>query len=143
MFTEGGAVIGEIGTVLCHFRGYCRWNIAFYLLSPLSDYFKREFSLVESAGMMLLSAGSSCSNLLLQASIAVLVRKGVKWLENRMVKMALQDILVGVGGLIIGLIMANLIAHPWPEYLLQEVSFGYCPCPVWVYRHCSCQKQKR
>ena len=30
---------------------------AFYLLSPLSDYFKREFSLVESAGMMLLSAG--------------------------------------------------------------------------------------
>lgn len=84
---------------------------AFYLLSPLSDYFKREFSLVESEGMMLLSAGVVAVIFFFAGPpIAVLVRKGVKWLENRMVKMALQDILVGVGGLIIGLIIANLIA---------------------------------
>ncbi len=84
---------------------------AFYLLAPLSRFFKRGFSLFESAGMILLGAGVIAVIFFFAGPpIAILVRKGVKWLENRMVKMALQDILVGAGGLIIGLIIANLIA---------------------------------
>jgi len=82
----------------------------FYLMIPLAVFFKREFSLFESGGMILLMAGVvSVIFFFAGPPIAILVKKGVKWLENRMVKMALQDILVGAGGLIIGLIISNLI----------------------------------
>jgi len=84
--------------------------VGFYLLVPLSVFFKKEFGIIESAGVVLLMAGViSVIFFFIGPPIAVLVKKGVKWLENRMVKMSLQDILVGAGGLIIGLIIANLI----------------------------------
>lgn len=82
----------------------------FYLLIPIAVFFNREPSIIESAGILLLFAGIvAVLFFFIGPPATVLVRKGVKWLENRMVKMALQDILVGVGGLIVGLIISNLI----------------------------------
>ena len=82
----------------------------FYLLIPIAVFFRRELGIFESAGIIVLLAGIvSVLFFFIGPPVTVLVRKGVKWLENRMVRMALQDILVGVGGLIIGLIISNLI----------------------------------
>jgi uncharacterized protein YacL len=91
-----GAIIGGIA--------------GFYLLIPIAVFFNRELSILESAGILLVFAGIIAAIFyFVGPPAAVLVRKGIKWLENRMVKMSLQDILVGVGGLIVGLIISNLI----------------------------------
>ncbi len=82
----------------------------FYLLIPLGLFFKREFAIFESSGIILfLATIVSVLFFFVGPPVAIIVKKSVKWLENHMVKMALQDILVGVGGLIIGLIISNLI----------------------------------
>lgn len=96
-FAVFGAIVGGVS--------------AFYLLGPISGFLGRNFTIYESAGAILVIAGVLATLFyLIGPPIAALVKKGVKSLENRMVKMAFQDILVGVFGLIVGLIIANLIA---------------------------------
>ena len=96
-FAVFGAIVGGVS--------------AFYLLGPISDFLGRSFTIYESGGAILVIAGVLATLFyLIGPPIAVLVKKGVKSLENQMVKMAFQDILVGVFGLIVGLIIANLIA---------------------------------
>jgi uncharacterized protein YacL len=95
-FAVFGAVVGGVS--------------AFYLLGPMGDFLGRKFTIYESGGAILIIAGVLATLFyLIGPPIAVLVKKGVKSLENHMVKMAFQDILVAVFGLIVGLIIANLI----------------------------------
>lgn len=66
--------------------------------------------------------------------------RGTAWAENRLQKMATQDILSGVAGLIIGLIIANLLAGslariPWAGTLLPtagSVILGYLGLSVGI-----------
>ncbi len=96
-FAVAGAVIGGVS--------------GFYLLEPVSEFLAREFSIYQSVGVIALFVGVFAGLFyLIGPPIFRLIKKGVKSLESQMVRMAFQDILVGVAGLIIGLIIANLIA---------------------------------
>lgn len=95
-FAVAGAVIGGV--------------IAFYLLSPLEGLLKSELGIYESAGVVLFSSALFAVALFfLGPPIARLAISSIDWLEKKVVGAPLQDIVVGVGGLIIGLIIANLL----------------------------------
>jgi len=84
---------------------------AFYMLTPIGAFLKTQLNVYESAGIVLLtSAIFSVIFFFSGPPLAIFTQKGITWLVNRVVKMSLQDIAVGVGGLIVGLIIANLIA---------------------------------
>ncbi|MDP2873125.1 MAG: TRAM domain-containing protein [Bacillota bacterium] len=68
------------------------------------------------------------------------ILRGTSWAENRLQKMPMQDMLSGVAGLIIGLIIANLLADslariPWAGTLLPtagSVVLGYLGLSVGI-----------
>jgi uncharacterized protein YacL len=95
-FALAGAVIGGI--------------IAFYLITPLKGLLKTELPIYESAGVIVFtSALFAVAFFFLGPPVAKLVISGVDWLEKKVVGAPLQDIVVGAGGLIVGLIIANLL----------------------------------
>lgn len=96
-FALAGAVLGGIA--------------AFYLVSPLKELLKREFQIYESAGLIVfLSAVFAVAFFFLGPPMAKLAISGIEWIEKKVVGASLQDIVVGAGGLIVGLIIANLLA---------------------------------
>ncbi len=96
-FAFAGAIIG--GTA------------AFYLVEPLSTLLKREFQIWESAGLIVfVSAVFAVLFFFLGPPMSRLTVSGLELIEKKVVGASLQDIVVGVGGLIIGLIIANLLA---------------------------------
>ncbi|MEX0974742.1 MAG: PIN domain-containing protein [Bacillota bacterium] len=96
-FALAGAVLGGIA--------------AFYLVSPLEELLKREFQIYESAGLIVfLSAVFAVAFFFLGPPMAKLAISGIEWIEKKVVGASLQDIVVGAGGLIVGLIIANLLA---------------------------------
>lgn len=82
-----------------------------YLLGPLATLSQKTFNLYESAGLVVLGS-------LIVATIfafggppvARTIILSLTWTKERLVKLPLSDIVVGVGGLIVGLIIANLLA---------------------------------
>lgn len=96
-FAMAGAVIGGVA--------------AFYLVSPIGTLLKRELSIYESAGVIVfISAVSAVALFFLGPPVARLLMSGIEWIERKVVGASLQDIVVGAGGLIVGLIIANLLA---------------------------------
>ncbi len=92
-----GAIIGGIAV--------------FSLVSPLETLFKREFQIYEYAGLIVfVSALFAVAFFFLGPPIAKLAISGIEWIEKKVVGASLQDIVVGAGGLIVGLIIANLSA---------------------------------
>ena len=101
-FALAGAVLGGIA--------------AFYLVSPLKELLKREFQIYESAGLIVfLSAVFAVAFFFLGPPMAKLAISGIEWIEKKVVGASLQDIVVGAGGLIVGLIIANLLAPSLKE----------------------------
>ncbi|HHW19306.1 MAG TPA: TRAM domain-containing protein [Firmicutes bacterium] len=101
----------KVGRYFAVFGALLGGIAAFYLLPPLSKLLKVEFRIYESAGIIVLTSAVFAVLFFFTAPpTAILVEKSIKWLENRVTRLSLQDIAVGVGGLIIGLIIANLIA---------------------------------
>ncbi len=95
-FALFGAVIGGVA--------------AFYLLGPLGVLLKAEIGVYESAGFMLFTAAVFAVVCFFAGpALAALVVRGVEWLEGVVVKLSLQDIVLSAGGLIVGLIIANLL----------------------------------
>jgi uncharacterized protein YacL len=96
-FALAGAVAGGIA--------------AFYLISPLERLLKTEFQIYESAGAIVFtSAVFAVVFFFLGPPMAKLVVSGIDLVEKQVVGASLQDIVVGAGGLIVGLIIANLLA---------------------------------
>ena len=84
---------------------------AFYLVTPLGDLLRRQFQFWESAGLIVfVSAIFAVVFFFLGPPIARLTVSGLDWIEKMVVGASLQDIVVGAGGLIVGLIIANLLA---------------------------------
>lgn len=96
-FAMAGAAIGGV--------------TAFYLVSPLERLLKMELPIYESAGVIVFtSAVFAVALFFLGPPVARLLVSGIDWIERKLVGASLQDILVGAGGLIVGLIIANLLA---------------------------------
>jgi len=96
-FAFAGAIIG--GTA------------AFYLVKPLATLLKREFQIWESAGLIVfVSALFAVLFFFLGPPMSRLTVSGLELIEKKVVGASLQDIVVGAGGLIVGLIIANLLA---------------------------------
>jgi uncharacterized protein YacL len=115
-FAVVGAVLGGI--------------VAFYMLGPINALFKTELGIYESIGIIIFS--SAIISLIMffgGPPTAVFIGRSVEWLESRVVRMPLQDIAVGAGGLIIGLIIANLLAPS-----LKAIPFvgGFLPSIIMV-----------
>lgn len=84
--------------------------LGFYLTPWLEHLFKVELLLYQSAGVILFTA--ILVGVIFYFSgvpVATLVARGVVYLEEYVARMSLADIAVGAGGLIIGLIIANLL----------------------------------
>jgi len=95
-FALAGAILG--GTA-----GY-------YLRIPLEGILRREFQIYESAGLIVFVAAIfAVAFFFLGPPIARLTVSGLDWIEKKVVGASLQDIVVGAGGLIVGLIIANLL----------------------------------
>lgn len=83
---------------------------AFYLVGPLASLLKTEIGFYESAGFMLFVAAIFAVICFFVGPVfARLVVRGVEWLESRVLRLSLQDIVLSAGGLIVGLIIANLL----------------------------------
>ncbi len=83
----------------------------FYLVGPIGRALKTELGIWEGAGIVLFTAAVAAVILFFSGPvIARLVAAGVDWIEKRVVRLSLTDIMVGVGGLVVGLIIANLLA---------------------------------
>jgi uncharacterized protein YacL len=86
-------------------------SLAFYLLVPLSLVFDMEFSIPVSAGIIVLTS-AICTVVFYLAAPAITRAwmATLRLLENWVTKLSLQDIAVSAGGIIVGLIIANLLA---------------------------------
>lgn len=101
-FALAGAVLGGIA--------------AFYLVSPLEELLKREFQIYEKLGLsVFVAALFAVAFFFLGPPMAKLAVSGIEWIEKKVVGASLQDIVVGAGGLIVGLIIANLLAPSLKE----------------------------
>lgn len=95
-FAVVGALLGGTG-------GY-------YLIAPLERVLKKEFAVIVSAGLILFAAAVlAVIFFFLGSPVSKAAIGGVDWLAKSVVRASLQDIVVGVGGLIVGLIIANLL----------------------------------
>ncbi|MGI6643017.1 MAG: PIN/TRAM domain-containing protein [Bacillota bacterium] len=102
----------------------------FYLIGPIGRLLKTELGLWEGAGIVLFAAALAAVILFfLGPHIARLVVAGIDWIERRVVRLSLTDIMVGVGGLIVGLIIANLLA---PSLARIPVVGSFLPSIVMV-----------
>ncbi len=71
---------------------------------------KVELGIWEGAGIVMFTAALAAVALFFSGPlIARLVITGVDWIEKRVVRLSLADIAVAVGGLIVGLLIANLL----------------------------------
>lgn len=96
-FGLAGAVVGGVA--------------GFYLIEPVSALLKTEFRIYEAAGVVLFGAVFlGMVSYFAGPTVATIIAGSVKWLEKKVVGAPLQDIVVGAGGLIVGLIIANLLA---------------------------------
>lgn len=85
-------------------------TIAFYLIPPFEKLLKFELRIFESAGVIVFtSALFAVAFFFLGPPAAKLAVSGIEWIEKKVVGASLQDIVVGAGGLIVGLIIANLL----------------------------------
>ncbi len=110
-FAAAGAVLGGIG--------------GFYLGTPLGRLLTREFQIYEYAGVILfVSALSAILFFFLGPPVGRLVVSGLEMIERRVVRASLQDIVVSAGGLIVGLIIANLLA---PSLVTVPLVGGFLP----------------
>ncbi|HHX29254.1 MAG: PIN/TRAM domain-containing protein [Bacillota bacterium] len=95
-FAMAGALLGGVG--------------AFYLRSPLESLLQKEFAPVVSVGLIVFAAAVfAVIFFFLGAPLSKAIIGGVDWLAKTVVGASLQEIVVSVGGLIIGLIIANLL----------------------------------
>lgn len=84
--------------------------VAFYLVGPLASLLKTDIGFYESAGFMLFVAAIfAVICFFVGPVIARLVVRGVELIEGRVLRLSLQDIVLSAGGLIVGLIIANLL----------------------------------
>ncbi len=84
--------------------------MAFYLVGPLASLLKTDIGFYESAGFMLFVAAIfAVICFFVGPVIARLVVRGVELIEGRVLRLSLQDIVLSAGGLIVGLIIANLL----------------------------------
>ncbi|MBE3519793.1 MAG: TRAM domain-containing protein [Firmicutes bacterium] len=86
-------------------------GLSLYLLGPLASLVEKKPNLYESAGFVAL--GSLAVTIIFAFGgppIARTIVLGLTWAKERLVRLPISDILVGVGGLIVGLIIANLLA---------------------------------
>ena len=82
----------------------------FYLVSPLEKAFKTELEFYEASGVVVFTAAVlAVVFFFLGPPLAKVVVSGVSLIERKVVKASLQDIVVGAGGLVVGLIIANLL----------------------------------
>jgi len=96
-FAVFGALIGGI--------------LGFYLIKPIGVLVKNELGIWESAGLIVFSSAVLAVLMFFVGPIlARWVSAGVDWIEQRVVRLSLPDIVVGAGGLVVGLIIANLLA---------------------------------
>ncbi|MGI6633124.1 MAG: PIN/TRAM domain-containing protein [Bacillota bacterium] len=96
-FAMAGALLGGVG--------------AFYLIAPLENLLKQEFTVYVSAGVIVFAAAVlAVAFFFIGAPVSRAIVGGVDWLAKSVVGASLQDIVVGAGGLIVGLIIANLLA---------------------------------
>jgi uncharacterized protein YacL len=95
-FAMAGALLGGIG--------------AYYLRDPLASLLQKEFTPVVSVGFIVFTAAVFAVILFFAgAPLSKAVVGGVDWLAKAVVGASLQEILVSAGGLIVGLIIANLL----------------------------------
>jgi len=82
----------------------------FYLVSPLETLFKTDLGIYEASGVVVFTAAVlAVAFFFLGPPLAQVVISGVSLIERKVVKASLQDIVVGAGGLVVGLIIANLL----------------------------------
>ncbi len=95
-FVVLGALLGGLG--------------AFYAIGPLGKALNTELGIWEGAGITLFVAAVAAVVMFFSGpAIARLALTGINWIERRVVRLSLQDIVVAVGGLVVGLIIANLL----------------------------------
>lgn len=95
-FAAFGVLLGGVG--------------GFYLIGPVGAALKVELGIWEGAGIVMFTAALAAVALFFSGPlIARLVITGVDWIEKRVVRLSLADIAVAVGGLIVGLLIANLL----------------------------------
>ncbi len=83
----------------------------YYLVRPLEGLLKRSFQIYELAGVIVFAAAIfAVVFFFLGRPMARVTMSGLEFIEKKVVGASLQDIVVGAGGLIIGLIIANLLA---------------------------------
>ena len=82
-----------------------------YLLGPLETLVHKTFNIYQSTGFVLFASLVIAVIFAFGGPpVARTVILSLMWTKERLVKLPLSDIVVGVGGLIIGLIIANLLA---------------------------------
>lgn len=86
-------------------------GVSVCLLRPFADLIGRALDFYQSAAFVLLASGVSAVVFAFGGPpVAKTVILSVTWTKERIVKLPLSDIVVGAGGLIVGLIIANLLA---------------------------------
>ena len=86
-------------------------SLGFYLVKPIGTLLKSELGIWESAGVIVFSSAIFAVVMFFIGPIlGRWVSSGIAWIEQRVVRLSLQDITVGAGGLVVGLIIANLLA---------------------------------
>lgn len=85
--------------------------LGFYLVKPIGGMLENDLGIWESAGIVVFSSAVLAVVMFFAGPIlGHWVSAGVDWIEERVVRLSLQDIVVGAGGLVVGLIIANLLA---------------------------------
>ncbi len=93
------------------FGGLSGGILGFYLLGPVGSLFANEFGIWESAGIIIFTAAVLAVIMFFSGPVLWRgISAGVSWIEQRVVRLSLQDIAVAAGGLVVGLIIANLLA---------------------------------